>query len=155
MIQSHSARQLELDRPSAKTSSHSVMAVEVLVLESNHLHRRFLLEFLRRQPGTVLAGVADTLEEALAICRSSRPDLVVASLGPAPGQGLDIIRAFKGCLPQAHIAVLLDVDDERYRQAALNQGATFCVAKTALRWELGPTLEGLQNEAARSAGERA
>jgi len=128
--------------------------MEVLILESNPLHRRFLIEFLRRQPGTSLVGVAATLDEALAICRSRRPDLVVAGLGPAPRHGLEIIRTFKDYLPQAHIVVLLDMDDERYRQAALDQGATFCVAKTALRWQLGPTLEGLQHEATRSAGER-
>jgi two-component system response regulator NreC len=130
------------------------MAVEALVLESNLLHRRFLIEFLRRQPGTALVGVAATLDEALAICRLRRPNLVVASLSPAPRHGLEIIRTFKDCLPQAHIVVLLDVDDERYRQAALDQGATFCVAKTALRWQLGPTLEGLQHEVTPSAGER-
>jgi DNA-binding NarL/FixJ family response regulator len=79
---------------------------------------------------------------------------VVASLGPTPRHGLEIIRTFKECLPEAHIVVLLDVDDERYRQAALDQGARFCVAKTALRWHLAPTLEDLQHEAARSAGER-
>jgi DNA-binding NarL/FixJ family response regulator len=135
-------------------SSHVLMAVEVLIVESNPLHRRFLIEFLRRQPGTALVGVAATLDEALAICRSRRPNLVVASLSPVLRRGLEIIRAFKDCLPEAHIAVLLDVDDERYRQAALDQGARFCVAKTALRWQLGPTLEGLQHEAASSASER-
>jgi len=130
------------------------MVVEALVLESNPLHRRFLIEFLRRQPGTALMGVAVTLDEALAICRARRPNLVVASLSPVLRHGLEIIRAFKDCLPEAHIVVLLDVDEERYRQAALDQGATFCVAKTALRRQLGPTLEGLQHEVAPSASER-
>lgn len=129
------------------------MPMEVLILERNPLHRRFLIEFLRRQPGTALVGVASTLDEALAICRSRRPNLVVAGLGSIPRQGLEIIGSFKESLPEAHVVVLLDVDDERYRQAALDQGATYCVAKTALRWHLAPTLEGLQ-QGARPAGER-
>jgi DNA-binding NarL/FixJ family response regulator len=122
------------------------MAVQTLILEPNLLQRRLLIEFLARQHGMSLVGVASTLEETLALCRSRRPDLVVAGLGPALHHGLEIIRTIKECLPQALILVLLDMDDEHYREAARKQGATYCVAKTAVARQLGSTLEDVRRE---------
>ncbi|MGQ9572053.1 MAG: response regulator [Dehalococcoidia bacterium] len=130
------------------------MTVQTLILERNPLHRRLLIEFLRHQPGMALVGIAATLEEALALCRSRRPDLVMASLHPALRQGLETIRTLKQNLPQAQLLVLLDVDDERYRRAALDQGATYCVAKTALRGKLSAALERLQREGIASSSDR-
>ena len=122
------------------------MAIQTLILEPNLLQRRLLIEFLARQPGLALMGVASTLEETLALCRSRRPDLVVAGLGPALGRGLETIREIKDCQPHALILVLLDMDDEHYREAARQQGATYCVAKTAVARQLGSTLEDVRRE---------
>jgi two-component system response regulator NreC len=122
------------------------MAIQTLILEPNLLQRRLLIEFLARQPGMALMGVASTLEETLALCRSRRPDLVVAGLGPALGRGLETIREIKDCQPHALILVLLDMDDEHYREAARQQGATYCVAKTAVARQLGSTLEDVRRE---------
>ncbi|MDP2949811.1 MAG: hypothetical protein Q8P22_09780 [Chloroflexota bacterium] len=130
------------------------MAVQALILEPNPQHRRVLIEYLRRLPGMALIGVAATVEEALALCRLRCPSVILAGLGPSLKHGLEIIRTLKECLPQAQILVLLDVDDERYRQAAYAQGATFCVAKTALGRQLGSTLQGLQRAEAPSGSER-
>ena len=91
------------------------MAIQTLILEPNLLQRRLLIEFLARQPGMALVGVASTLEETLALCRSRRPDLVVAGLGPALSHGLETIREIKECQPRALILVLLDMDDEHHR----------------------------------------
>ena len=122
------------------------MAVQTLILEPNLLQRRLLIEFLARQPGMALVGVASTLEETLALCRSLAPDLVVAGLGPALRHGLQTIREIKECQPHALILVLLDMDDEHYREAARQQGATYCVAKTAVARQLGSTLEDIRRE---------
>jgi DNA-binding NarL/FixJ family response regulator len=122
------------------------MAVQTLILEPNLLQRRLLIEFLARQPGMALVGVASSLEETLALCRSRGPDLVVAGLGPALSRGLETIHEIKDCLPQALILVLLDMDDEHYREAARQQGATYCVAKTAVARQLGSTLEHVRRE---------
>jgi two-component system response regulator NreC len=122
------------------------MAIQTLILEPNLLQRRLLIEFLARQPGMALMGVASNLEETLALCRTRRPDLVVAGLGPALSHGLETIREIKECQPHALILVLLDMDDEHYREAARQQGATYCVAKTALGRQLGSTLEDVRRE---------
>jgi DNA-binding NarL/FixJ family response regulator len=122
------------------------MAVQTLILEPNLLQRRLLIEFLARQPGMALVGAASSLEETLALCRSLGPDLVVAGLGPALSRGLETIREIKDCLPQTLILALLDMDDEHYREAARQQGATYCVAKTALGRQLGSTLEDVRRE---------
>jgi two-component system response regulator NreC len=122
------------------------MAVQTLILEPNLLQRRLLIEFLARQPDMTLVGVASTLEETLALCRSLAPDLVVAGLGPALSHGLQTIREIKECQPGVLILVLLDLDDEHYREAARQQGATYCVAKTAVARQLGSTLEDVRRE---------
>ena len=122
------------------------MAIQTLILEPNLLQRRLLIEFLARQPGMALLGVASTLEETLALCRSRRPDLVVAGLGPALSHGLETIREIKESQPHALILVLLDMDDEHYREAARQQGATYCVAKIAVARQLGSTLEDVRRE---------
>jgi two-component system response regulator NreC len=127
------------------------MLVQTLILEPNLLQRRLLVELLARQPGMALVGVASTLEEALALCRSRRPDLVVAGLGPGLSHGLETIREIKDCQPQALILVLLDMDDEHYRAAARQQGATYCVAKTAVARQLGSTLEDVRREVSPSS----
>jgi two-component system response regulator NreC len=122
------------------------MEVQTLILEPNLLQRRLLIEFLARQPGLTLVGVASTLEETLDLCRSLTPDLVVAGLGPALVHGLETIREIKDCQPRALVLALMDMDDERYRAAARQQGATYCVAKTALGRQLGSTLEDVRRE---------
>jgi len=127
------------------------MAIQTLILEPNLLQRRLLIEFLARQPGMALLGVASTLEETLALCRSRRPDLVVAGLGPALSHGLETIREIKESQPHALILVLLDMDDEHYREAARQQGATYCVAKIAVARQLGSTLEDVRREVSPSA----
>ena len=128
------------------------MAVQTLILEPNLLQRRLLIEFLARQPGMALVGVASSLEETLALCRSRGPDLVVAGLGPALSRGLETIHEIRDCLPQTLILVLLDMDDERYREAARQKGATYCVAKTAIARQLGSTLEDVRREVSPSTG---
>jgi len=40
----------------------------------------------------------------------------------------------------------LDMDDEHYREAARQQGATYCVAKTAVARQLASTLEVVRRE---------
>jgi DNA-binding NarL/FixJ family response regulator len=122
------------------------MPIQTLILEPNLLQRRLLIEFLARQPGMALLGVASTLEETLALCRSRRPDLVVAGLGPALSHGLETIHEIKESQPHALILVLLDMDDEHYREAARQQGATYCVAKIAVARQLGSTLEDVRRE---------
>ena len=127
------------------------MLVQTLILEPNVLQRRLLIEFLARQPGMALVGATSTLEETLALCQSRRPQLVVAGFGPALPDGLETIRQIKECLPPARVLALLDMDDERYREAARQQGATYCVAKTALGSQLGSTLDNVRREVGPSA----
>ena len=95
MIRGQLRPTLQYKQSSTSGSWHLAMIVQALILERNPLQRRLLIEFLRRQPGLALVAIAATLEEALALCRSRCPNLVVASLSPAIRQGLETIRTLK------------------------------------------------------------
>lgn len=83
-------------------------------------------------PGLALAGEVATGEEAIELCRSLRPDVIVLDLAlPGPLQGLDVARAVRAERLGARILVLTGRTDEQALFDAIRAGVDGYLEKTA------------------------
>jgi CheY-like chemotaxis protein len=93
---------------------------------------------MRRMVKQTVAGLAGEVyeagdgAEAVAVCAELRPDWVLMDLRMKPMDGLRATAAIKARLPQTHIAIVTQYDDDALRAAAVRAGACAYVLKEDL-----------------------
>jgi DNA-binding NarL/FixJ family response regulator len=106
--------------------------VRVLVVEDHPVLRGVVRLACEHTPGLALAGEVATGEEAIELCRSLRPDVIVLDLAlPGPLQGLDVARAVRAERLGARILVLTGRTDEQALFDAIRAGVDGYLEKTA------------------------
>jgi DNA-binding NarL/FixJ family response regulator len=94
-------------------------------------------------PGYALAGTPGTTAQALALVKSSAPDILLLDLGAAPARGLDLLRGVRA-LPRAPAVVAMTLfHSPETAAAALAAGAVGLVGKDAFVTGLAQILAGL------------
>jgi DNA-binding NarL/FixJ family response regulator len=109
--------------------------IRVAVADGQELVRTRLRHVLERQDGIAVVGEAATGDEAVALARSTRPDVVLMDVDVP---GLDFVQATREIVAQPGIGVVLlsgRKSDERIR-AALRAGAAGLLLKDAAAAEL-------------------
>src|SRR3954452_4781108 len=96
-------------------------APRALVADRDPLARRVVVDVLRGAAIEVV-GAACTGDEAVALARRHRPDIVV--LGDA-----DAVATMLGAVPGVAVVVLTTADDDEVALAALRAGAAGCLSK--------------------------
>lgn len=107
------------------------MPITVMIVDDHPLVRsgfRFLAE---ARPEIELVGEAGTAEEAIALARTARPDVVVMDIGLGPRSGIDAARAIRADRPQARVLFVTMHDDETTILRALQSGGNGYVLKGA------------------------
>jgi DNA-binding NarL/FixJ family response regulator len=94
---------------------------------------------LEREPGIEIVGEARNGREAVELCRSSRPDLVLMDVRMPDMDGLEATRAIKRELPETGVLMVTMHENRDYMLEANKAGAAGYVLKDAARDELvGP-----------------
>lgn len=105
--------------------------IKTLIVEDNEKFRQSLVDLLHHQfPALILEEVA-TGGEALAKVISYQPALIFLDLELPGENGLSLTQKIRKIFPLTTIIILTGYDLPEYREAALERGADYFLAKSS------------------------
>jgi DNA-binding NarL/FixJ family response regulator len=107
------------------------MAIRVLIVDDHDVVRRGLIVFLRAFDDFILAGQARNGYEAVQLCATLDPQVVLMDVMMPEMDGITATRLIKETYPHIPVIVLTNFGDSRNIQTALAAGAARCVGKDA------------------------
>jgi len=111
-------------------------ALKVILVEDDASVRAALASAVLRSASLQLLGAASSVDEALALLKRERPDVLLVDLGLRGESGLDVIRAAIVLHPECEVIVVSALGDEAHVIAAIEAGATGYLLKDASAAEL-------------------
>jgi DNA-binding NarL/FixJ family response regulator len=114
--------------------------VRLLIADDHALVRSGLRVMLKREPGFEIIGEAGNGREAVELCRSLEPNLVLMDMRMPEMDGLEATRAIKREHPEISILMVTMHDNNDYMLEAAKAGAAGYVLKDASRNELLATM---------------
>jgi DNA-binding NarL/FixJ family response regulator len=85
-------------------------------------------ELHSRRPSLMINEAKDQ-KDALAMIRTSLPDLVLMDIRLPDGSGLELTRQIKELYPNLNVVILTSYDQDEYREAAFRYKADHYVSK--------------------------
>jgi DNA-binding NarL/FixJ family response regulator len=117
------------------------MRIAMLIVEDQKLIRGLLRELLQASyPDATILEAADGAQ-ALGLCSSLSPHLVLMDVGLPDANGIDVAARIKGLLPQTVVIMVSQHSAEVYVERARAAGAFAYVRKDRVYRELLPTIE--------------
>jgi DNA-binding NarL/FixJ family response regulator len=117
-------------------SGEGAVSIRLLIADDHALVRSGLRSMLQREPGIEIVGEARNGREAVELCRSLRPDLVLMDVRMPEMDGLEATRAIKRELPELGVLMVTMHENRDYMLEATKAGASGYVLKDASREEL-------------------
>ncbi len=100
-----------------------------MLVDDHTVVREGVAELIRNQADFEVCGQVGRADEALAVVRRAKPDLVIVDLSLPSGSGLDLIKALKALRPRLRMLVLSMHEEGLYAERALRAGARGYVMK--------------------------
>ena len=117
-------------------SGEGAVAIRLLIADDHALVRSGLRSMLQREPGIEIVGEARNGREAVELCRSLRPDIVLMDVRMPDMDGLEATRAIKREHPETGVLMVTMHENRDYMLEATKAGAAGYVLKDASRREL-------------------
>jgi DNA-binding NarL/FixJ family response regulator len=111
-------------------------AIRVLLADDHPVVREGLRGMLSAEDGIDVVGEAASGDEAVAVTRALRPDVILMDLRMPGGDGVSAIARIRADLPEARIMVLTTYDTDGDILRAVEAGATGYLLKDTPRAEL-------------------
>lgn len=110
--------------------------IKVLVADDHDMVRRGLVSYLETEDDITVVGEARDGREALTLCQSLKPDVILMDLIMEPMGGLEATTAIKEKYPHTHVIILTSFVDEKQIFPVLEAGALSYLLKTAQAHEI-------------------
>lgn len=117
-------------------SEEDTVPVRLLIADDHALVRSGLRSMLKREPGFEIVGEAGNGREAVELCRSLGPNLVLMDVRMPEMDGLQATRTIKRERPEIAVLMVTMYDNDNYVLEATKAGAAGYVLKDASRSEL-------------------
>ncbi len=104
---------------------------KILLVDDHPLLREGLGRLISAEPGISVCGAAGSVQEALSLVESAKPDLVITDLTLPGRNGLELIKDMAVIHPSLPVIVLSMHDEVIYAERALRAGARGYVMKNA------------------------
>ncbi len=117
-------------------SGEGAGSIRLLIADDHALVRSGLRSMLQREPGIEIVGEARNGREAVELCRSLRPDLILMDVRMPEMDGLEATRTIKRELPETGVLMVTMHENRDYMLEATKAGAAGYVLKDASRNEL-------------------
>jgi two-component system response regulator NreC len=122
--------------------------MRILIADDNEFVRRGITGLLTQEKNLEVCGEATDSAEAIAKTSELNPDLVLLDVSMPGGNGLETTRILKQRLPQTKILIITQHDPRPMLPRALELGASGCVDKARLAFDLLPAIRAVQDEPA-------
>jgi DNA-binding NarL/FixJ family response regulator len=106
-------------------------SIRLLIADDHALVRSGLRSMLEREPGFEIIGEAEDGREAVELCRSLRPDLILMDLRMPRMDGLEATRTIKQESPEIGVLMVTMHENPDYMLEAIKAGAAGYVLKDA------------------------
>lgn len=111
-------------------------AIRVICVEDHRIVREGLALIINQEPDMKIVGSCATVEEAIELYRTLRPDVTLMDLRLGPASGVDAIKAIRKDDPNARIIVLTMYEGDEDIFRAHQAGATTYLLKDTLSSDL-------------------
>ena len=118
------------------------MTVRLLITDDHDVVRQGLRFYLRRDPEIEIVGEAADGEEALAMARSLKPDVVLMDLLMPRMDGIAATEAIRAELPEVEVVALTSVLEDAAVTGAIRAGAIGYLLKDTKAEELSRAIKG-------------
>ncbi|EPC03394.1 response regulator [Litchfieldella anticariensis FP35 = DSM 16096] len=115
--------------------------IKVLVADDHHLVRTSIARMLDAEEGFAVVGEAADGEEAIALARRHRPDIVLMDIRMPGVSGLEATRKITKGMSDIKVVVLTAFLEENFAERLLNAGASGFISKGT---ELGDMVAALR-----------
>jgi DNA-binding NarL/FixJ family response regulator len=102
---------------------------KILLVDDHPLLREGLGRLIAAEPGLSVCGMAGTVQEAISLVESAKPDLVITDLTLPGRNGLELIKDLVATHPEIPIIVLSMHDELIYAERVLRAGGRGYVMK--------------------------
>jgi len=119
---------------------------KVLIVDDEPHVLSYVSMFLKATLGELEICLAGTGEEAIALFKNQKPDLVLLDINLVGMTGFDVLRAIRQVDPDAVIVMLSSVSVRRSVERALEEGADGYLLKELPHEELALALKDLVNQ---------
>lgn len=107
------------------------MPVTVLLVDDHALIRQGLRRAFEQTDDLQVTGEASNVDEALAMVRSTQPDVAVVDINLGDGNGIDLVKRLRGEYSRMGLVVCTMYEGDENMLAALEAGASGFVLKSA------------------------
>ena len=114
--------------------------IRILIVDDHPALRAGLNAVLEAEPGLIVVGAADKVEQLFPLLHRTRPDVVLLDYHLPPDDGLRLCRRIKRQIPAPRVLVYSAYADARMRLPALLAGADGLLNKGAGARELFETI---------------
>jgi len=97
--------------------------IRVMVVDDHDMVRRGLAAYFKTHPDLILVGEASDGQEALEVCQSQRPDVVLMDLIMPGMGGIEATRRIREKYPDTQVIALTSYQDKDLVQKAIRVGA--------------------------------
>ena len=112
------------------------MMIRVLIADDHAVVRQGLKQILGGASGMMAAGEATNGQEALAMVRAEKWDVVVLDISMPDRSGLDVLKELKAERPNLPVLILSMYAEEQYAMRVLKAGASGYLSKESTADEL-------------------
>ncbi|MEE8582600.1 MAG: response regulator transcription factor [Dehalococcoidales bacterium] len=123
-----------MNQPQKTASTTAKEAViGVFLVDDHQLVRQGLRTILRRAPGIEVVGEASSGEEALALVKEIKPDVILMDIRMDGTDGFKSLKQIKKVCPDTAFIMLTVYDSELYAAEAIRTGASGYITKDCTR----------------------
>jgi two-component system response regulator NreC len=112
------------------------LSIEVLITDDHGVLRAGLRVLLNREPDIRVVGEAADGRQALQLCATLEPDVVLMDVSMPGDDGIETTRKLKASFPDVHVLILTVHEDSSLLQEAIRAGASGYIVKRAAESEL-------------------
>ena len=103
----------------------------ILLVDDHPMTRYGMAQLLKQEGGFAVCGEADNAHHALAVVKTTKPDLVIADLTMPGRHGLEFIKDMRAMHPEVPVLVVSMHDEDLYAERVLKAGGRGYVMKHA------------------------
>jgi DNA-binding NarL/FixJ family response regulator len=108
----------------------SQKTIKVALVEDHLMFREWLGQMLTREPGFVVCGEADNIQQGLRIIQQTSPDIAIVDITLRGSSGLELVKDLKAQALNVPVLVLSMHDESLYAERVLRAGAKGYISKS-------------------------